>query len=64
MIPAIRGNAWVLSVPINPLYAPPVRLVPDYERIRFELHFVAEAMEDRHKLQRLLFLAHCSLQSA
>ncbi|CAK9054835.1 2-mannosyltransferase homolog 4 [Durusdinium trenchii] len=64
MIPPVRGNAYVLVVPINPLYAPPTRIIPNYERIRFELHFVAEDMTDTHKLQRLLFLAHCSLQSA
>lgn len=63
MIPPVRGNAYVLVVPINPLYAPPTRVIPNYEKIRFELHFVAEEMTDKHKLQRLLFLTHCSLQS-
>ncbi|CAJ1360076.1 unnamed protein product [Effrenium voratum] len=62
--PGGRGNAFLLVVPINPLYAPPTRVMPDYTRIRFELHFIAEDITDNHKLQRLLFLAHCSLQSA
>lgn len=32
--PGGRGNAFLLVVPINPLYAPPTRVMPDYTRIR------------------------------
>ena len=65
MIPPVRSSVRLVIVPINPLYAPPTRVMPDFASTLAQRKGLADLKSfDRHKLQRLLFLTQCSLQSA
>ena len=65
MIPPVRSNVRLVVLPVNPLYAPPTRVIPDFAGTIAQRKGLADLKsDDKHKLQRLLFLTHCSLQSA
>eukprot|EP00439_Symbiodinium_sp_Y106_P036315 s2133_g4.t1 len=65
MIPPVRSSVRLVIMSINPLYAPPTRVMPNFEETLPQRKGLADLKPtDRHKLQRLLFLTQCSLQSA